>query len=388
MLTKEEINTKLSTQMSRLKYFRELTNVTIDKICRDTGINRNTYMKLERKPIHSHPVKYYMLLAEYYGTSLDYIIGNNVRPTQMTNYMTKRMLDEMRDKRAAYQRITENLNDENELPISDLDDQMRECLTITDSKFRQLKDDMTSIPKSILIKFAKKSYPYNLLESIIGSEALVINFTTTNHLLDDMDKLLDNYLDERESLILRLRFINGMTLEKIAEILDITRERVRQLESKAIRKLQHVINTQKLLQSSSIQENEQEIEKQKRTIAVLESQIHYLKSQIKQEVGYEPLTITNSIIQLGLINRNYNKLSMSGIQTVEELLNSILTDEIHSLKSMGMNSVNDILYRLHKMNYLESFPNDETILNNKFSENIKKLNIIKEEIKTKYGLGD
>lgn len=53
-----------------------------------------------------------------------------------------------------------------------------------------------------------------------------------------------------------------------------------------------------------------------------------------------------------------------------------------------MNSVNDILYRLHKMNYLESFPNDETILNNKFSENIKKLNIIKEEIKTKYGLGD
>lgn len=185
MLTKEEINTKLSTQMSRLKYFRELTNVTIDKICRDTGINRNTYMKLERKPIHSHPVKYYMLLAEYYGTSLDYIIGNNVRPTQMTNYMTKRMLDEMRDKRAAYQRITENLNDENELPISDLDDQMRECLTITDSKFRQLKDDMTSIPKSILIKFAKKSYPYNLLESIIGSEALVINFTTTNHLLDD-----------------------------------------------------------------------------------------------------------------------------------------------------------------------------------------------------------
>ena len=298
------------------------------------------------------------------------------------------MLDEMRDKRAAYQRITENLNDENELPISDLDDQMRECLTITDSKFRQLKDDMTSIPKSILIKFAKKSYPYNLLESIIGSEALVINFTTTNHLLDDMDKLLDNYLDERESLILRLRFINGMTLEKIAEILDITRERVRQLESKAIRKLQHVINTQKLLQSSSIQENEQEIEKQKRTIAVLESQIHYLKSQIKQEVGYEPLAITNSIIQLGLINRNYNKLSMSGIQTVEELLNSILTDEIHSLKSMGMNSVNDILYRLHKMNYLESFPNDETILNNKFSENIKKLNIIKEEIKTKYGLGD
>ena len=51
MLTKEEIDNKLSNQMSRLRYFRELTNVTIDKICHDTGINRNTYTLLERDPI-------------------------------------------------------------------------------------------------------------------------------------------------------------------------------------------------------------------------------------------------------------------------------------------------------------------------------------------------
>lgn len=50
MLTKEEIAKKLSTQQSRLRYFRELNNVTIDKICLDTGINRSTYNLLERDP--------------------------------------------------------------------------------------------------------------------------------------------------------------------------------------------------------------------------------------------------------------------------------------------------------------------------------------------------
>ena len=388
MLTKEEINNKLSTQMSRLKYFRELTNVTIDKICRDTGISRSTYNMLERQPIKNYPVKNYMILAEYYGTSLDYIIGNDVEPTHMINYMTKRMLDELRNKKEAYERIANILDEEGELLIPDLDGQLRECLAITDGRFRQLQDEMESIPEHILIKFATKSYPYNLLGNIIGINALVVNFTITNHLLDDMDQLLDNYLDERESLVLRLRFINGMTLESIADIIGITRERVRQLEAKAIRQLRHVVYTQKLLQSSQIQENRHKIEKQQQTIQTLESQINYLRSQIEKESGCEPLPLENTINTLGLTDRAYHSLRMSGIQTVEELLKSILSDEIHSLRGVSRNSINNVLYKLHEMNYLESFPNNEMILNNIFSDNLKTLSVIKKEIKEKYGFNE
>lgn len=388
MLTKEEINHKLSTQMSRLKYFRELTHVTIDKICRDTGINRNTYNMLEREPIKNHTIRHYMLLAEYYGTSLDYIIGNDVEPTCMMNYMAKRMFDDMRDKKEAYQRIADKLDGEGELPISDLDSQLRECLTITDERFRQLRAKMTSIPEHILIAFVKKAYPYNLLGAIIGPEALAVNFVTTNHLLDDMDQLLDDYVTEREALILRLRFINSMSLQAIADILNVTHERVRQLEAKAIRRLRHVVYTQKLLQSSQILENQQKIEEQQRTIAALESQISYLRGQIEQEVEHEPLALTNTIDMLELTNRAYNSLRMSGIQTVEDVLKSIVSDKIHSLRGMGRNSLNDILFRLHQLNYLESFPDNETILEKKVRGNRQKLETIKEEIKTKYGLSE
>lgn len=365
-----------------------MTHVTIDKICRDTGINRNTYNMLEREPIKNHTIRHYMLLAEYYGTSLDYIIGNDVEPTCMMNYMTKRMLDDMRDKKKAYQRIADKLDEEGELPISDLDSQLRECLTITDERFRQLREKMTSIPEHILIAFVKRAYPYNLLGAIIGPEALAVNFVTTNHLLDDMDQLLDDYVTEREALILRLRFINSMSLQAIADILNVTHERVRQLEAKAIRRLRHVVYTQKLLQSSQILENQQKIEEQQRTIAALESQIGYLRNQIEQEVGYEPLALTNTIDMLELTNRAYNSLRMSGIQTVEDVLKSIVSDKIHSLRGMGRNSLNDILFRLHQLNYLESFPDNETILEKKVRGNRQKLETIKEEIKTKYGLSE
>lgn len=73
----------------------------------------------------------------------------------MINYMTKRMLDDMRDKKEAYQRIVDKLDEDGELSVSDLDEQLRECLTITDEKFRQLREKMTSIPNSVLIKLLK-----------------------------------------------------------------------------------------------------------------------------------------------------------------------------------------------------------------------------------------
>ena len=318
--------------------------------------------------------------------SLDYIIGNDVKPTCMINYMTKRMMDDMRDKKEAYQRIVDKLDEKGELSITDLDRQLRECLSITDEKFRQLREKMTSIPNSVLIKFVKRSYPYNLLGNIIGPEALAVNFVITNKLLDDMDQLLDDYVTSREALVLRLRFINGMSLQAIADIINVTHERVRQLEAKAIRRLRHVVYTQKLLQSSQIRENQEKIEEQQRTIAALESQIGYLRSQIEKEVGYEPLALTNTIDMLELTNRAYNSLRMSGVQTVEELLKSILSDELHSLNGMGRNSINNILYRLHQMKYLESFPDNETILEKRASGNLEKMGIIKEEIKNKYGL--
>ena len=68
-------------------------------------------------------------------------------------------------------------------------------------------------------------------------------------LKEQLDEVLDT-LTEREQKVLRLRF--GMndgrarTLEEVGKEFDVTRERIRQIEAKALRKLRHPSRTEKL----------------------------------------------------------------------------------------------------------------------------------------------
>ena len=61
-------------------------------------------------------------------------------------------------------------------------------------------------------------------------------------MVDTVEKVLKT-LTDRERYVLKMRFGIGMTsdhtLEEVGKLLNVTRERVRQIESKGIRKLQH-----------------------------------------------------------------------------------------------------------------------------------------------------
>lgn len=63
---------------------------------------------------------------------------------------------------------------------------------------------------------------------------------------DNFDKTLDEMLTKREKEILEYRFgLNGkeqLTFDKTAKIFDVTRERIRQIQEKALRKLRHPIS--------------------------------------------------------------------------------------------------------------------------------------------------
>jgi len=50
-------------------------------------------------------------------------------------------------------------------------------------------------------------------------------------------------LTPREQKVLELRFSNRMTLEELSKYFDVTRERIRQIEYKAIEKIKHFIRT-------------------------------------------------------------------------------------------------------------------------------------------------
>ncbi len=75
------------------------------------------------------------------------------------------------------------------------------------------------------------------------------NATAYSMLKEQMNEVLDT-LTEREERVLRLRFGIGdgypRTLEEVGAIFDVTRERVRQIEAKALRKLRHPTRSRRL----------------------------------------------------------------------------------------------------------------------------------------------
>ncbi|WP_317315785.1 sigma-70 family RNA polymerase sigma factor [Peptostreptococcus russellii] len=89
----------------------------------------------------------------------------------------------------------------------------------------------------------------SLGEFIADEDYSVEEIITSMDLRNSLEEIL-NILDGRsKDVIIKLFGLNGqepMTLEEIGEIYDVTRERIRQIESKALRKLRHPSRTKKI----------------------------------------------------------------------------------------------------------------------------------------------
>ncbi|MCH8477291.1 MAG: sigma-70 family RNA polymerase sigma factor, partial [Wenzhouxiangella sp.] len=76
-----------------------------------------------------------------------------------------------------------------------------------------------------------------------------IETATTTGLTDTVQKVLGG-LTPREAKVLRMRFGIDMntdhTLEEVGKQFDVTRERIRQIEAKALRKLRHPTRSEQL----------------------------------------------------------------------------------------------------------------------------------------------
>jgi RNA polymerase primary sigma factor len=87
-------------------------------------------------------------------------------------------------------------------------------------------------------------------EFIADVEALApADYASQELLREQVDSVLDS-LSERERAVLRLRFglVDGRnrTLEEVGKEFNVTRERIRQIEAKALRKLRHPSRSRKL----------------------------------------------------------------------------------------------------------------------------------------------
>lgn len=84
-------------------------------------------------------------------------------------------------------------------------------------------------------------------------------------LVETMKRVLDA-ITERERKVIEMRVYNGCTLEEVGRKFHVTRERIRQIEAKAIRKLRHPTRSKQLIEfipnlKEKLEEEERQREK-------------------------------------------------------------------------------------------------------------------------------
>jgi RNA polymerase primary sigma factor len=115
----------------------------------------------------------------------------------------------------------------------------------------KVEDILSVIPQTVSLSKPIGDDEENQMFNLIADP----QFSTTSgkasfvYLQDQVEKILST-LTDREEEVIRLRFgmIDGMprTLEEVGLIFNLTRERIRQIEAKALRKLRHKSRAEKL----------------------------------------------------------------------------------------------------------------------------------------------
>lgn len=198
-----------------------------------------------------------------------------------------------------------------------------------------------------------KAFPFNLAYAITGEEETALQVNQYN-----LIKMLDT-LTEREKAIIISRFKDKKTLQVIGESNGVSRERVRQIEAKALRKLRHPTRTWNL-KTITIAEHNKALE----NIMSLENEnqrlinkYNKLVEAVKTGKAISKLTkeeVTNiynmPIEELGLSVRAYNCLYRAGILDLGKLL-ELKIEELVMLRNLGVKTANEIIYTVESRGY-------------------------------------
>ena len=190
------------------------------------------------------------------------------------------------------------------------------------------------------------SYPENLLQ------ALGIEYN--EHILERLKHVFKD-IPMREAAVVQMAYQDQLTLEEIAKKYDVTRERVRQILAKALRRIKF---RSKYLELGALAYPETKVkEDYKLYIAQMQNQWTY-ESAIEYINNHKPEQYTplyqEDIIDLEFSVRTYNCLKRSRINTVEELLQKS-EEDLMRVRNLGRKSLKEIKNRIESLGYI--YPN-------------------------------
>ncbi len=167
-----------------------------------------------------------------------------------------------------------------------------------------------------------------------------------NRIIPDIDDRIRTFIEscalsERERKVLFLRVIDGKTLREVGDAFGVTQERVRQLESKAFRKLRGPLHRRQIEEdiiNLSVNSKREEFFREWEEFF---EKSKLLGDEMNERIEKDYLEAT-SIRELNLSTRSYTALTRAGIYTLKDLS---LYGDIKIIRNLGPKSYREIVDR-------------------------------------------
>lgn len=190
---------------------------------------------------------------------------------------------------------------------------------------------------------AEDVYPYNVIivatmrdeDNCDEEEPFHYRDLTLNDCAD-----IFSHLTQRENLVLELRFRDSLTYDEVSHKLGVTRERIRQIECKALRKTGRMVSHHIKIKNdmAAIKAKYEEL----CTYTAKLEQEHYGKMS-----QYSP-NLETPIEDLEFTVRTYNCLKRAGINTLRALI--AYDKGFLNIRNLGMHSFQEIADKVKSMN--------------------------------------
>ena len=262
------------------------------------------------------------------------IIGKNIDSIRIARHMSRTELARQMGKTPSF--VSHHINTGN-VTIQNLA-KYAECLGCTIADLTEGTTDPTAfeIPDGIYGR-----YPWNLAAAV-GNIKEEDAYLLYDIYIPALKESVDKGLTDREQQVIRMRFKHHMTLEAVGRELCITRERVRQVEAKALRKLRHPRHWRHW-----------QLDTMERYIAAEEKAARYelecmhLQSLIQKqaeepEPEEKPILGEIGIDEMELSVRSYNCLRRGGYRTVADLVGKTYAD-LAKVRNLGRKSVEEVV---------------------------------------------
>ena len=210
-------------------------------------------------------------------------------------------------------------------------------------------------------------YPFNLVDSICMKETMWI--ADEDH-INGLNYALDT-LAEREKIILSRHYQEEQTLEEIGKELGITRERVRQIEAKAFRKLRHPSRFKPIVNGfdaneewKKLKQKEEDLNKREEDLTSREDKLQKILDEYKPKFDAlhisidmplkkieENVTFSAGVEEMDLSVRATNCLWRSNINTINDLIKACESENFNlmHIRNLGRKTLREILEKLYEM---------------------------------------